>query len=180
MSSSRIGPAVLLTLAFSTPALAQQPAGGAETRFGAGVVWQHGIFGDDDPKSTAQIGAIFGMQVRHRTSGRVGASLEIAFEPLGLGNPHFDETLRTLYVLAGPEIGRRTYVRPAGGVALQMWSGSMAESSANFALALGVAIGRRAGTDRMWLNPEFVIRCSGSPGAASVMFGMQMAIGTRR
>jgi len=170
----------LLTLAFSTPALAQQTTGGAETRFQAGVVWERGIFGDDDPKSTAQIGATFGVQVRHRTAGRIGASLEIAVQPIGLGNPHFGETLRTLYVLAGPEIGRQTYLRPTGGVAQQMWSGSMAESGANFAPAFGIAIGRRTGTDRMWLNPEFVIRCSGSPGAASAMFGMQMALGSRR
>jgi hypothetical protein len=173
MSWLRIGPVVSLALAFSTPALAQQPAGGAETRFSAGIVWQHGIFGDDDPEATSNTGVVLGMQVRHRTAGRVHASLEIALQPTGLRNPHFDETLRTLYVLAGPEIGRRTYVRPTAGVALQMWSGSLAESGANFALAIGVAVGRRANTRRMWLNPEFIVRCSGSPGAASTMIGIQ-------
>ncbi|HYN09576.1 MAG TPA: hypothetical protein VES67_19495 [Vicinamibacterales bacterium] len=182
MSGVSIAGAALLALAVTSPALAQeqQAAGGAETRYAAGVVWQGGVFGDDDPESLSRSGVILGLQVRHRTQGRVGASFEIAFQPVGLPNPHFDETLHTFYVLAGPEIGRRTYVRPVGGVALQAWSGSMTESGLNFALAAGIAVGRRMGTSRMWLNPEFVIRCSASPGAGSTMIGLQIAMGPRR
>jgi hypothetical protein len=169
---------MLLALAFAGPASAQeQPrTGGAETRFAAGLVWQHGVFGDDDPESQSGLGAIVAVQVRRRTAGRTGASLEFAFQPVGLQNPHFDETLHTFYILAGPEIGRRFYVRPAGGVAIQAWSGSMTESGLNFALAVGVAVGRRVTSSDLGFNPEFVVRCSASPGAASAMIGMQIAI----
>jgi hypothetical protein len=176
MISLRTAGTMLLALAFAGPASAQeQPrSGGAEIRFAAGLVWQQGVFGDDDPESHSGLGAILGAQVRRRTARRTGASLEVAFQPVGLPNPHFDETLHTFYVLAGPEIGRRFYVRPVAGVALQAWSGSRAESGLNFALAVGVAVGRRTGK----FAPEFVFRASASPGAASAMIGVQIAIGS--
>ena len=183
MTTWTVAAAAALALALGSPAIAQdqgqERVGGAETRFAAGVVWQQGIFGDDDPEARSRLGAIVGLQVRHRTAGRVGASLELALQPIGLSNPHLDESLHTFYVLAGPEIGRRTYVRPVGGVALQAWSGSQAETGLNFALAFGVAVGRRIDMGRRWWNPEFVFRCSASPGAASAMIGFQMAMSAK-
>jgi hypothetical protein len=174
--------AALAALVLAAPALAQDPAttGGAETRFAGGLVWQQGVFGDDDPESRSSMGAIVGLQIRRRSAGAVGASFELAVQPIGLRNPHFDESLHTVYALAGPEIGRRIYVRPTGGVALQMWSGSAAESGLGFALAAGIAVGRRTQTGSRWLNPEFVVRCSASPGAAALMVGVQAAIGPVR
>jgi hypothetical protein len=173
---------MLLILAVGQPASAQERAstGGAETRVAAGLVWQQGVFGDDDPEAGSRLGAIVGVQVRRRTPGRLAASVEFVFQPIGLPNPHFDETLHTFSVIAGPEIGRRWYIRPAGGIALQMWSGSMTESGLNVAIAAGVAVGRRGTAGRIGLNPEFVVRSSGAPGAASLMVGMQLAFGARR
>jgi hypothetical protein len=170
--------ALFLLLAAPAPARAQEEPrfGGAETRFAAGVVWQRGIFGDDDPEAQSAAGLIVGMQLRHRTTGRVGASLELAFQPIGLPNPHFDEALHTLYVLAGPEIGRRLYVRPVGGVALQIWSGSRAESAFSFALAAGVAVGWSLTSRDGRFRPELVVRCSASPGALSTMIGVQVGM----
>lgn len=171
-----------LACCLAAPAVAQESSGmsGAETRFAAGVVWQQGVFGDDDPEARSSIGAIVGLQVRRRTTRTLGASFEIAVQPIGIRNPHFDESLHTIYALAGPEIGRRTYVRPTGGVALQIWSGSSAESGLGFALAAGVAVGRRAQAGHRSFNPEFVIRCSASPGAAAVIVGGQVAISSVR
>lgn len=166
--------------ALSSSAAAQEPEGGAEARFAVGVVSQRGVFGDESPKAASKLGVSLSAQVRRRTTGRTGLSFETVWQPVGIPNPHFDETLNTLYFLVGPEIGRRTYVRPVGGVALQAWSGSQAESGLNFALAAGVAVGHRVAARRVWLNPEIVVRCSASPGAASTMLGVQMAVGARK
>ena len=167
-------------LALSSPAAAQEPESGAEARFSAGVVSQRGVFGDDNPKAASKLGVSLSAQVRRRTTGRTGFSFEAVWQPVGIPNPHFDETLNTLYFLIGPEIGRRTYVRPVVGVALQAWSGPQTESGLNFALAAGVAVGRRVPVRGAWLNPEFVVRCSAAPGAASTMLGLQMAVGARK
>lgn len=183
MKWSRSGAfALCLLLVAAAPARAQEEprVGGAETRFAAGIVWQRGIFGDDDPEARSAPGVIVGMQVRHRTTGRVGASLELAFQPVGLPNPHFDEALHTLYVLAGPEIGRRLYVRPVGGVALQIWSGSRAESALSFALAAGIAVGWSPTSRGGRFRPELVVRCSASPGALSTVIGVQVGMGVGR
>jgi len=166
--------------ALSSSAAAQEPEGGAEARFAVGVVSQRGVFGDESPKAASKLGVSLSAQVRRRTTRRTGFSFETVWQPVGIPNPHFDETLNTLYFLVGPEIGRRTYVRPVGGVALQAWSGSQAESGLNFALAAGVAVGHRVAARRVWLNPEIVVRCSASPGAASTMLGVQMAVGARK
>ena len=173
---------LLLLVVAAAPARAQEKptVGGAETRFAAGVVWQRGIFGDDDPEARSAPGVVVGMQVRHRTTGRVGASLELAFQPIGLPNPHFDESLHTLYLLAGPEVGRSVYFRPVGGVALQIWSGSRAESPFSFALAAGVAVGWSPTSRHGRFRPELVVRCSASPGALSTMIGMQVGMGVGR
>ncbi len=181
MGPSNIAAGTVLLIALAVPARAQEtpPVGGAEIRFAAGIVWQGGIFGDDDPESGSGPGAILGLQLRRRTTGLVGASLEFALQPIGLPNPHFDETLRTFYVMAGPEIGRRFYVRPAAGIALQMWSGAMAESGLGAALAAGIAVGWRRDMRRRGFSPEFVVRCSAAPGAASTMVGVQVAISGR-
>jgi hypothetical protein len=180
MSPTPLIAGLAAAIALSSSAAAQEPEGGAEARFAVGVVSQRGVFGDDDPKAASTLGGSLSAQVRRRTTGRTGFSFETVWQPVGIPNPHFDETLNTVYFLIGPEIGRRTYVRPVGGVALQAWSGSQTESGLNFALAAGVAVGHRVAARRVWLNPEIVVRCSASPGAASTMLGVQMAVGARK
>ena len=174
--------AVAIVLTLVEAAAAQEPpssSGGAETRWTAGIVSQHGVFGDDSPRSTDNVGIVLGAQVRRRTTGFTGISFEAILQPVGIQNPHFDETLHTVLFLVGPEMGRRTYVRLAFGPAFQFWTGSRAETALNFALATGIAIGRRVSAGSRWINPELVVRCSASPGAGSVLIGAQLAIGRR-
>jgi hypothetical protein len=135
-----------------------------------------GVFGDDNPRGVSGVGISIGLQVRGRPSQRTGPSFELAFEPIGVGNPHFDETLRTIYLMAGAEIGRRWYVRPAGGFALQLWSGSRAETGLNPALAMSVAVGRHLERGGVTVAIEGVGRTSFSPGALSWTLGMQVPI----
>jgi hypothetical protein len=179
MAAPSFGAALVVGFVWVSPAFAQErgPGDGVETNYAAGVVWQRGIFGDDDPETRSAPGIILGLQVRDRTAGRTSASIELSFQPIGLANPHFDEALHTLYVLAGAQIGRRLYVRPAGGIALQMWTGSRTESAFSFALAAGFAVGWRDQSRHGRFHPELVVRCSASPGAISTLIGVQIAIG---
>ena len=172
---------VLISLALATAAQAQDRAPGTvDVRFVPGIVGQGGIFGDDSPQTAATTaGLTLGLQVRTANTKRTGFSLDLTFQPVAVQNPHFDESLRSLYVLAGAEIGRRTYVRPAAGVALQMFSGAFA-ASPSLGLALGVGVGhRRPVGDRMDVGVEFSAASSGSPGAAHWMMGVQVPIGWR-
>jgi hypothetical protein len=167
--------ASLIALLACASAAAAQPAPPAvEVRFAPGLGGLGGVFGDDDPESSATLGLSVGVQVRRGPANRLGLSFEAAFEPTGLGNPHFDETLRTVYALVGPEIGSRLYVRPAGGLAMQFWSGAFAASGMSAAIAAGVAVGYRRGSAPFRAGVEAVARASGSPGAASWFFGVQV------
>jgi hypothetical protein len=72
------------------------------------------------------------------------------------------------------------FVRPAGGVALQMFSGIDAEGS-GFGPALSLAVGwRQPAGARMHVAPEFVARGSVTHGAAHWQFGGQLGIGWGR
>lgn len=171
----------LCSLAGPIAAHAQDSAPGTvDIRFVPGIVGQGGIFGDDSPEeASTTAGLTLGLQIRTGNTRRTGLSLELTFQPVALQNPHFDESLRSLYVLAGAEIGRRTYVRPAAGVALQMFSGAFAEGP-SLGLALGVGVGhRRPVGDRMDVGVEFSAAASGSPGVGHWMMGVQVPIGWR-
>ena len=178
----RIGAvAVAISLGGAGVAHAQDPAPRTvDVRFVPGIVGQGGIFGDDSPEAAATTaGLTLGFQVRTANTRRTGFSLELTFQPVAVHNPHFDESLRSLYVLAGAEIGRRTYVRPAAGVALQMFSGAFA-ASPSLGLALGVGVGhRRPVGDRMDVGVEFSAASSGGPGVGHWMMGVQVPIGWR-
>lgn len=69
--------------------------------------------------------------------------------------PSYPERFAPLYAQVGYQIGRRLYVRPSGGVALQ--SGSMIP-------VVGVAIGREFG-GRYIATPELVIRAPAHMGS---------------
>lgn len=160
----------------SAPAHAQEPARAVSLRLAPGFGAAGGVFGDDNPRSVTGVGASVALQLRARPDRRTGATLEIAVEPLGIGNPHFDETLRPVYVLAGAEIGRRWYVRPSGGIAFQLWSGAFAESGITPALAMSVAVGRHLERGRIGVGIEGVGRTSFSVGALSWTLGVQVPI----
>jgi len=181
MARSVFGFIAVLTLSVTAAAAQTQqpPPTGADVRVAVGIGQQGGVFGDDDPESSLGVGLSLAVQVRGQTARRTGASLEVAFHPIGIRNPHFDETLRTVFLLAGAEIGRTFYVRPAFGIGLQLWSGTRAESGGGFALGAGIAVGRkRVGSARTGL--EVMARCAGSPGAIGWMIGVQVPIGLRR
>lgn len=170
-----------LVFLVSSAALAQAaPPPGAERRFVPGIVRQGGTFGDDHPLSSATTGITLGFQARRHPESRAGLTFEATLQPTAVQNPHFDERLRSIFAEVGFEIGRRIYVRPAGGVALQMWSGADA-ADPGFALVMSVAAGyrRHAGTRMTWA-PEFVARSSASFGAWHWMLGVQVPIGWQR
>jgi hypothetical protein len=174
---SSVGLAVaVLTIIMGSGLHAQQAPSNADVRIAPGIVRQGGIFGDDDPESTAGYGFVIGAQMRGQMHRRTGFSFEATLQPVGIRNPHFDETLHTIYFLIGPEIGRRTYVRPVGGMALQAWSGSLAESGLNLALAFGLAVGHRKPAQGRDVGVEGIARASCSPGACSFMLGVQVPV----
>ena len=173
--------AVLISLAGPTAVHAQDSAPRTvDLRLVPGIVGQGGIFGDDSPEGAGvTTGLTLGFQARTANTRRTGFSLELTFQPVGVRNPHFDESLHSLYVLAGAEIGRRTYVRPAAGVALQMFSGTFA-AGPSVGLAFGVGVGhRRPVADRMDIGVEFSAATSASPGVGHWMMGVQVPIGWR-
>ena len=151
----------------------------ADVRVAVGLARQGGIFGDDDPESSSGVGASLSVQVRGQMRRRTGASFEVTFQPIAIRNPHFDESLQTVFLLAGAEIGRTLYVRPAFGIGLQMWSGSSAESAGSVALAAGISIGRRGvGSPRTGI--EAIARCAASHGALGWMIGAQVPFSVRK
>ncbi len=172
--------ATTFLMSVSSSASAQQAAPGPDIRIAPAVVFQNGLFGDDAPESTNGVGFTIGLQMRGQMHRRTGFSFEAALQPVGIENPHFDETLRTVYFLIGPEVGRRTYVRPVGGVALQTWTGSRAVSSLDLALAFGLAIGHRRTMGSRDVGFEFVAKSSCSIGACSAVLGVQVPISLGR
>lgn len=171
--------AILTTLlgAFSNAASAQTTTSAA-FRAGAGVGADGGVFGDDDPKSERRPGLTLGVQARAGVARRTGFVFETAWQPIGIANPHFDETLTTLYLQAGPEIGRLTYVRPTFGVGLQSWSGSRSCRCLELAPAAGLAVGRQFQiTPTVSIRPEFYSRAAMTVGAVGWQMGVQVPVG---
>lgn len=176
--------ALLLALAglpaVATAQTASATPTGPTSLFTAGGAFEPYTFGDDSPKGTTGVGITLGFQGRRPFSTSKALVFELAAHPIGVQNPWFDETVRVIHVLAGVEFGRRTYVRPAGGVGLAFWSGE-SESSIEAGLALAVSVGRRLTLRSRWrLSPEFFWRMSGGPGWVAPAYGAQLAIGRAR
>ena len=113
-------------------------------RITAGIVSQHGIFGDDSPlRSAPQIGPTVAIGIRRHPEHLLGLAFEAAIEPVPVRNPHFDESVSRVYVQLGPEIGKRVYLRPMAGGALNFWSGSRSSSGLTFGPAFTLAAGYR-------------------------------------
>lgn len=151
---------------------AQQPSDGAAYFLVPGLVYQQATFGDDDPRSAARFGPTIGVQFR----GPRPRSMAFVFEATGqlhaVQNPHYPERFVPFYVQLGAQIGRRLYLRPSGGVALQ--SGSVAP-------VFGAAIGRDQRVGNKYLaGAEFIVRVSGSHGLFGWIAGLQVPIGVRR
>ena len=157
-----------LVAATASPVLAQDTSRpGTEARLGIGIVWHGAVFGDDNPKGRTNIRPVVSGIVRTRADKGAGFTLEATFEPLGVRNPHFDERLHNLNLLAGVEIGRTFIVRPALGLGLQFWTGRSAESFVSPAINAGLSVGHR---DKV----EFIARGAFAPGVGSLMGGVQM------
>jgi hypothetical protein len=167
----------LLAVATTSPAAAQAPEPAADVRVVVGVTLQGGVFGDDNPKGSRRIGLTVGVQRRWRAERRTGPVLDVAFQVLPTRNPHFDESLRVLSVQIAPEIGRTTYVRIGGGIALHFWSGPFAESPVGLGPSVGLAVGRAFTVGDGWrVRPEFAARASVEPGAAGWTLAAQVPI----
>ena len=183
----RILPAALLVIAWAAPAAAQ--GGTLEARVAPGLVWAAGVFGDDSPKSVSAVRPVISAIVRGSAHRRFGWTFEAMLEPLGLANPHFDEQLHSLHVLAGVEIGRGIYVRPAFGAGLQVWTGLYAEQGLGIGPAAGLAIGHRhmpppgegpGQWRRVHISPELIARTSFTRGALSAFVGVQVPVTWRK
>ncbi len=146
-------------------------------RVAAGVVAQGGTFGDDAPRgSDRQFGPTFSVGIRRHPTHRMGLAFETAFEPRPIRNPHFDETVTRLLLQIGLEIGRRVYVRPTAGGAVNFWSKSM-DSGITLAPAVAIAAGYRHTTrGGVRLQPEFVFRGAAEIGAITWSAGAQIAV----
>jgi hypothetical protein len=175
-------PVLALAAAFdATIAQAQQTARRVEGRLVPGVALQRGIFGDDSPRTGQETGITIGGQVVARRSGRFAWVFEGALQPNALRNPHFDETVSSLYLQFGPEFGRRVHVRPTVGIALQSWSGSRACGCFDAAPAAGVAVGvERAVGQAVRMTPEVFARGSIGYGIFQSSMGVQVGVGWGR
>jgi len=166
----------LLLFAAALPAVAQSSPG-VEGRLVLGLTRQGGIFGDDSPRSSQRIGLTIGGQFRRHPERRAGLVLDLAFQPIPIRNPHFDERLQVMYVHIAPEIGRTVYVRPGGGVAVHLWSGRDAASSLRIAPSVGVAGGvRRTLGSGVRIGGEVILRTSFEPGALAWVAGAQVPV----
>jgi hypothetical protein len=173
---------LLLTLA-PLSALAQPAEEDRRSiRIAAGVVSQQGTFGDDHPLAAkSQIGSTFSLAIRRHPMRRLGLAFEAALEPTPIRNPHFDESVSRLYVQIGSEIGRRIYVRPTIGGAINAWSGRFSSGGLSLAPAATLAVGYRQTIGEGWqLQPEFVARATAEIGAFTRSLGMQIAVSHRR
>ena len=177
-----------LTLAFLTLLLApltvraQQPDEDRRSiRLAAGVVSQRGTFGDDHPLgSKSQIGSTLSVGIRRHPTHRLGLAFEAALEPTPIRNPHFDESVSRLYLQIGAEIGRRIYVRPTIGGAINAWSGRFSSGGLSLAPAATLAAGYRQTIAGGWqLQPEFVTRATAEIGALTRSIGVQIAVSRR-
>jgi hypothetical protein len=158
----------VVTVGGAGPAFAQDARREASAMLVPGVVYQHATFGDDSPRSTSGPGLTIGLQVRGPQSGRTALVVEAMVQPNALENPHLPERFLSVYVLGGVQIGRRTYVRPGGGVAFQ---------GGGIGPVLGVAVGRsRQSTTGFLAGAEFVIRASGTRGLAGVIAGVHLLV----
>ena len=180
MRQSRILAIVIVFLLFAAaPALAQSPAG-VEARVVVGISLQGGVFGDDSPRPSRGAGLTVGAQARWRPDRGTGVVVDVAFHPVALKNPHFDERLRVLTIQVAPEIGKNVYVRPGAGLALHFWSGDT-QAPVSFGPTFGAAFGiHREIGDSTRITPEIIASASVEPGALAWTLGAQATVSRRR
>ncbi|MEX2271162.1 MAG: hypothetical protein WD690_06825 [Vicinamibacterales bacterium] len=99
--------AAAIAAVVATPAFAQpRPPASIDASVALGLVWHGAIVGDDDPKEAGAVRPIVSFIARGQLHRLAGFTFESTLEPMGLDNPHFDERLHSLHLLAGIEIGR--------------------------------------------------------------------------
>lgn len=166
-----VAASLFITAIHPSAAWAQQAKEGTVALMALGFVYQQAVFGDDNPRRNAGSGASIGIQIRGPRSGSRALVFEGTYHPNAVENPHYPEQFLPLCAQLGAQIGRRLYVRPSGGVAVQ---------SGSFVPVLGVAIGREQVFGGKYLaGAEFVIRASGSRGLVGWIAGLQVPIGVR-
>jgi hypothetical protein len=159
---------VVVLICLADRAAAQETREAAVTLLVPGLLYQYAIFGDDDPLSVSGAGVTAGVQFRGPRRRSTAFVFEATLHLNALENPHYSEVIAPFYGLAGVQIGRKLYVRPAGGVAYQ--SGSVMP-------VLSVAVGREWHAGTYVVSPELVVRSTGSFGIYGWMSGVQIAIG---
>ncbi len=182
MRSHLVVPALALFAALDVGVVLAQPtASRVEARLVPGVAFQHGIFGDDDPKAIDAVAMSVGGHVLLRRSERFAWVFEGTLHPNGFQNPHFDENVSPLHLQFGPEFGHRVHVRPTFGIALQSWSGTRSCGCVDMVPAGGIASGsEHAVGSRVRIVPEPFARGSIAAGAFISAVGAQVGVGWKR
>lgn len=181
--SRRVGVlVVLLTWLAPSAAFAQNESSGVGLRIVPGIGFASASFGDDSPRSSSSgtftLGALFLFPISSKTD----ITVEATWRPIGIDNPHFDESFSSVYLLGGVEFGGESvYFRPSLGVDFQFWSGAMAGTDTGTAAALELALGftRPIGTGRWHIAPEASVRFSVTSGLSSFVLLFSFGVGVR-
>jgi hypothetical protein len=123
--------------------------GGSGLRWGPGLAFQRGVFGDDVPKVDSEVGLTIAAQWCNQAARGSAFVLDSLIWLNRLENPHFEERLRLVHLQGGSQWGERTYVRAVVGIAFHFWSGPAAERAADLSLSAGIAVGRNGRQARL-------------------------------
>lgn len=154
------------------------PARGTGVSVTIGLTWDFVLFGDDNPLLHRELGWTIGGQVWHQTSESNALVFEAAFQINRLENPHFDEAFRSLYLLFGVQLGKPSYIRPGGGLAVHFWEARGERGPTSVAIALGLAGGHENPVgDSFQISAEGTLRLSLEHGVGGAQLGFQVPAG---
>lgn len=174
----------VLTLVFlsAQTSSAQHASPGVGFRLSPGFGFVTASFGDNSPRSSGSGALTLGGFLLIPVSGSTNITFEATWRPTELGNPHFDESFSSVYLMGGVEFGGGSvYVRPSLGVDLQYWSGSMTEDDSGAAGALGLAVGfeKPIGVGPWHIAPEGGLKFTLTSGLSSFLLIFSFGIGWR-
>ncbi len=175
---------MVLALVFlaAPSSLAQHASSGVGFRLSPGIGFATATFGDDSPRSSGSGAFTFGGFLLIPVSGSTDITVEATWRPTKLGNPHFDESFSSVYLMGGVQFGGGSvYVRPSLGIDFQYWSGSMTEDDSGMAGALGLAVGMEKPIDAgPWhIAPEAGLKFTLTSGLSSFLLIFSFGIGWR-
>jgi len=177
---------ILLALALgflaASTSSAQHASPGVGIRLSPGIGLARASFGDNSPRSSGGGAITLGGLLLFPVSGSTDITIEATWRPTKLGNPHFDESFSSVYLMGGVEFGGGSlYFRPSLGVDFQFWSGSMTEVDSGTAGALGLAVGMEEpiGAGPWHIAPEAGLKFTLTSGLSSFLLIFSFGMGWR-